>query len=209
MKTIVKLFVLATVAAVMLTGCAKPPTEELAATKAAIEDATKAGAPTYGPQELASVKDQLANAEKEIKVQEDKFFKNFDAAKAMLAKAKTDAETLKAAIPARKEAAKKEAIAAEADATAAIAQAKALLATAPRGKGTRADIMAFEADLKGIEDSLAEIKPLMDAENFFGARDKAKSITERAKAITTEIGAAIEKVKGAKKAGKAAPAKKK
>lgn len=202
MKTIVKLLVLAVVTVPMLTGCAKPPVEELAATKASIEGAVTAGAPTYGPQELASVKDQLAAAEKEIKVQEDKFFKNFDQSKAMLAKAKADADTLKAAIPARKEAAKKEAMAAEADATAAIAEAKALLATAPRGKGTRADIEAFEADLKGIEDSMAELKPLMDAENFFGARDKAKSITERAKAITGEIGAAIEKTKAAKKGGK-------
>lgn len=202
MKKMLKVLALVAVTAFMLTGCAKPPTEELAATKAAIEDATKAGAPVYGPQELQAVKDQLGNAEKEIKVQEEKFFKNFDAAKAMLAKAKTDAETLKAAIPARKEAAKKEAIAASEEAAKAIADAKALLATAPRGKGTKADIMAFEADLKGIEDSMAEIKPLMDSENFFGARDKSKAISDRAKAIATEIGAAIEKVKGAKKAAK-------
>lgn len=199
MKNILKFLVLAAVAIPLMTGCAKPPTEELAATKAAIEAAVTAEAPVYGPQELAAVKDQLGAAEKEIKVQEEKFFKNFDQAKAMLAKAKADADTLKAAIPARKEAAKKAAGEAEAAATAAIADAKALLATAPKGKGTRADIEALQADLKGVEDSMAEIKPLMDKEDFFGAADKAKAITARAQAVSEQVKAAIEKAKAGKK----------
>jgi predicted small lipoprotein YifL len=87
------LVVLASLALVAsLTACAKAPTEEINATKASVDAAVAEGAQQYTPEDYKMVTDGLAAANAEIKVQEEKFFKNFDKAKQMLAKTKADAD---------------------------------------------------------------------------------------------------------------------
>ncbi|TAL18318.1 DUF4398 domain-containing protein [bacterium] len=199
MKIALKSLVIAVAAVALLAGCAKPPTQELAAAKAAIDAGVAMQAPVYAPEELAKVKKDLAGAEAEIKVQEEKFWKNFDNAKAMIVKVTADAEAIKAAIPARKEAAKKAAIEAEAAAKVALEEAKALLAKAPKGKGTRADIEAFAADLKGVEDAMPQVAAKIAGEDFFGASDSANSLKAKAMSVSEQINAAIEKAKPAGK----------
>jgi hypothetical protein len=199
MKIALKSLVIAVAAVALLAGCAKPPTQELADAKATIDAGVAMQAPVYAPEELAKVKKDLAAAEAEIKVQDEKFWKNYDNAKAMLVKVKGDAEAIKAAIPARKEAAKKAAIEAEAAAKASLEEAKALLAKAPKGKGTRADIEAFAADLKGVEDALPQVAAKIASEDFFGASDNANSLKAKAMSVSEQINAAIEKAKPAGK----------
>ncbi|TLN23770.1 hypothetical protein FDZ71_02475 [bacterium] len=117
----------------------------------------------------------------------------------MLVKVKADAEAIKGVIPARKEAAKKAAIEAEAAAKAALEEAKALLAKAPKGKGTRADIEAFAADLKGVEDAMPGVATKIAGEDYFGATDDANNLKGKATAVSAQIQAAIEKAKPAGK----------
>lgn len=186
--------------AALLVGCAKPPTEEMNAAKAGMDAAVAAGADKYAKEGLKSINDAMAAAQDEIKKQEGKLFKNYDNAKAMIAKITTDATALKAEAIQKKEQAKQEANAAAAAATAAVAQAKALLAEAPTGKGTKADIDAMKADLAGIEGSVAEIGTLITSEEYFAATDKAKAISAKAADISAQVQAAIDKApKGKKK----------
>ncbi len=196
MKKMLKYIALGIAVSLVLAGCAKPPEAEKTAAQVSIDAAVAAGANVYGKDELQALNSLLAQAEDQIKSQEGKLFKKYDEAKATLAKAKADAESLTAEIPARKEEAKKNALAALEAAKAAVSEAKALLAKAPKGKGTKADIEAMTADLKGLEDSLPGVQGAITAEDFYGASDKAKAINDGAARVAEQVKAAIEKKTG-------------
>jgi len=186
--------------ATLLVGCAKPPTMEMDAAKVAMDGAVSAGAGTYAKDGLKNINDAWAAMQDEVKKQEGKLFKNYDNAKAMIAKISADAAALKTETEQKKEQAKMEANDASTAAAAAVAQAKALLAEAPTGKGTKADIEAMKADLAGIEGSLGEITTLITSEEYFAATDKAKAISAKAADISAQVQAAIDKApKGRRK----------
>jgi hypothetical protein len=194
MKGLTKNLVLVLAIAVVLTGC-KQPTQLIDDAKAAIEDVTKAGADKYAADDLKKLNTDLTAALDEVNAQDKKFLKKFGTAKEMLTKLKTDVDALKAALPAKIEAAKNAAIQLQSEAKAAIDEAKALLAKAPKGKGTAKDIEAMKAELTGAETAFAEIQTALDAQDYIGAADKAKSIKEKAAAVTSQVQAAIEKKK--------------
>jgi hypothetical protein len=198
MKTLVKVLVLGFIAAFVFTSCAKQPTQAMNDAKATIDAAVQEGADVYAKDELKKLNDDNQAALDEITAQSKKFFKKYGHAKEMLAKLKTDAEAVKALIPARKEEAQKNAMAAQDEAKKAVADAKALLEKAPKGKGTKADIEAMKADLQGLETSLTEVQTAIDGADYFGAKDKATVIKDKAMAVSDQINKAIEKVKGKK-----------
>ncbi len=191
---------------VMLAACAKQPTQEMDAAKAAVDSAIAAGGDKYAKEEVKGLNDELTAATDEIKVQDGKFFKNYDKAKEILAKVKANADTLTTEIPAKKEKAKTDAQAAIDAAKTAVNDAKALLAKAPRGKGTKADIEALKADVAGLEASIKEAEGLMGTEDYMAATDKANGVKDKAAEVSGQISQAIEKV-GKKPATKKAAEK--
>ncbi len=198
MKNTLKFLALSMVTIFLLVGCAKQPTEEISAAKASVDAVVAEGAQKFAAEDAKKLNDSMQAAQDEIKVQDGKTFKNYAKAKELLAKVKADAETLKAGLAAKKEEAKKNAAAAQEAAKASVAEAKALLAKAPKGKGSKADIEALKADLKGIEDSLAEVKSANDSEDYNAAIEKSNAIKDKAAAISDQIKKAMEKV-GTKK----------
>jgi len=196
MKHFTKFLVLGIFALSLFTSCAKQPTEQIDAVKAAIAAAQTEGADVYAPEDLKKLNDSMQAATDEITTQSKKFFKKYGPAKEMLAKVQADADALKATIPAKKEAAKNASIQAQTDAKTALDEAKALLDKAPKGKGTKADIEAMKADLAGLDMSFAEIQTAIDSQDYFGASGKAATIKEKAMAISDQVKAAMEKVKG-------------
>jgi hypothetical protein len=196
MKNLFKLIIIGMVSAFLLTGCAKPPTQEIADTKSTIEAVTNADTQTYAADELAKLNTDMTAALAEVKVQEDKFlFKKYDNAKTMLAAVKTDADNVKTIAAQRKEEAKNKAVAAQGEAAAAIEAAKALVAQAPTGKDTKAEIEMMKADLTGLDESLAALQQTIDAEKYTDAVDSANIIKEKAASISTEVQAALDKKK--------------
>jgi hypothetical protein len=198
MKKALKLMAVSMVLVFLFVGCAKPPTEEMNAAKAAIDAVVADGAMKFAAEDAKKLNDAMKAVQDEIKAQESKTFKDYDKAKQILAKVKADAGTLKTALPAKKEEAKKNATAAQDAAKAAVAEAKALLAKAPKGKGSKADIEALRADLKGIEDALAEVKTAFDGEDYMVAIEKSNAIKDKSAAISDQVKKAMEKV-GTKK----------
>jgi hypothetical protein len=186
----------------MLVGCSKPPAQEQETATASIKELAAAGADKYAPEDLKKLNDQIAAANDEIKVQEGKYFKSYDKAKEMLAKVKADAEAVKPTLAAKKEEAKKNATAAQEAAKSAVEEAKGLLAKAPAGKESRADLEAMKADVKGLDESLAEVQKMAAGEDYRGAMDKAKAISDKAAGVSGQVKQAMEKVAAAKK-GKA------
>jgi hypothetical protein len=195
MKYFTKFLVLGIFAISLFTSCAKQPTEQIEAVKAAIASVQAEGADVYAPEELKKLNDSMQAAMDEISTQSKKFFKKFGPAKEMLAGILTEAEAVKAGIPAKKEAAKNAAVLAQTEAKALLDEAKALLDKAPKGKGTKADIEAMKADLAGLDTSFAEIQTAIDGQDYFGASGKAATIKEKAMAISDQVKAAMEKVK--------------
>lgn len=195
MKNLLKVSVLGLLVVFLFTSCAKMPEQEMNDARAAIEATTKEGADIYAAEGLKKLKDDLSAATDEVATQSKKFFKNYGNSKKMLAKVKEDAEALKATIPGLKEKAKNDAIAVLNEAKAVLDEAKALVEKAPKGKGTRADIEAFKADLKGLDDLLSGTQQKIDGEDYFGASDTAKTIKEKAAGISDQIKKAMEKVK--------------
>ncbi|MBN2206885.1 MAG: hypothetical protein JW742_05730 [Candidatus Aminicenantes bacterium] len=196
MKGWMKSLALALTVAILFVSCAKQPTQEINNAQTAIEAVISEKGDIYAADELKKLNDDLQAANDEIAAQSKKFFKKYGTAKEMLAKLVTDAEAVKALIPARIEEAKNNALTAQNEAKAAVDEAKAFLEKAPKGKGTKADIEAMKADLAAAETALAEIQAAIDAEDFFGAGDKAVLIKDKAAAISEQVKAAIDKVKG-------------
>lgn len=198
MKNTLKLLALSMVTIFLLVGCAKLPTEEINAAKASVDAVVAEGAQKFAAEDAKKLNDSMQAAQDEIKVQDGKTFKDYAKAKELLAKVTADAEALKAGLAAKKEEAKKNAAVAQEAAKASVAEAKTLLAKAPKGKGSKADIEALKADLKGIEDSLAEIKSANDSEDYNAAIEKSNAIKDKAAVISDQIKKAMEKV-GTKK----------
>jgi tRNA U34 5-carboxymethylaminomethyl modifying GTPase MnmE/TrmE len=193
MKSLMRVLVFGLVVVFLFTSCAKKPTMQMDEAKAAVEAVTKDGE-AYAKDELKALNDSLTAATDAVNAQSKKLFKSYGNAKEMLAKVKTDAEALKPVIAQRKEEAKNNAVAEQANAKTAVEEAATLVAKAPKGKGTRADIEAFKADLKACEDTLVEVQQAIDAENYLGAIEKAKAVTEKAAGISDQIKKAMAKV---------------
>jgi len=199
MGNLFKLVIIGILSAFLVTGCAKAPTQEMTEAKAQVEASATTDAQTYAAEELAQLNSELKAAEEEVKVQDDKWFGNFDKAKEMLAAIKPAADNVSAVAATRKEEAKNAAIAAQSEALAAIEAAKALVAQAPTGKETKAEIEMIKMDIAGIEESLAGIQASIDQEKYSEATDSATVIKDKATSISNEVTAALEKVKSKKK----------
>jgi uncharacterized coiled-coil DUF342 family protein len=195
MKNVVKGLSLALIVVLAFTSCAKQPTQLMDQAKAAVQSVIDAKGGIYAKDELNKLQGELQAALDAVTAQAKKFFKKYGPAKEMLNKVVTDAESVKALIPGRVAEAKAAAETAENDAKTAVEQAKALLEKAPKGKGTKADIEAMKADLGGLETSMADVTTAMNAEDYFGAKDKADAIKQKADSITEQINAAIAKTK--------------
>lgn len=190
-KTILSLLIAAV--AFLVVGCATPPTKEMEAAKTALETVVAEGGQKYAIQEVNALNEDYAKALAEIKSQENEFLKDYKAAEALLKKVIEDATAAQQLIPGRKETAKKNAELALTATQAKIAETAALLAEAPQGKGSEMDIAALQQDLNGLNEALAEVTGMIQAENYLSVPDKVAQIQTKAGEIAAEIKAAIEK----------------
>lgn len=188
--------ILMVIAIIIMSGCEKPPQQEINDIKAHIKGIETQEGGIYAAEELRLLKEDLDMALDEVKTQDEKMFiRRYERSKEMLAKVKADAENLAIAVPKRREQVRNTALAAQEEAKTMIEETKVLLGMAPTGKGTQADIEAFKADLKGLEDSLGEIQQAIDAGKYFAAIDSAKVIREKTDSIAQQIRLALEKVR--------------
>ena len=194
----VRWIVLAFVLMAFVAGCGTKPQQEIDAATAAMNALISEGLGKYAPEDEKKLKDAMAAVNAELQVQEGKTFKNYDKTKQLLADLTKMVADMKAALPAKKEKAKQDAMAALEAAKAAVADAKKMLAKAPKGKGASADIEALRGDVKGAEDMLPEVQGLIEKEDYNAAMVKANAIKDKAAGVGDQVTKALEKVKGAK-----------
>ena len=190
----VSALILMVVAAVLLTGCQKPPDAEMQDAQQAIDKAKTGEAEKYAQNELAAATATMDQARTEIEAQKAKWMPNYDKAKELLNTAKTQADAAAEAAVSGKETAKNEATQAIADAKAMVDGAEAGLKSAPRGKGSKADLDMMQNDINGYRQSIADAENLMSSEDYMGARDKAKAAMDGAKGVQDSIVAAGGKI---------------
>ena len=194
MEKAIKVLLVSVATITLLAACSKAPVEEINMAKSSIDAVVGEGAEQYAPDELKVVNDQLEAAIAEIKVQDGKFFKNYDAIKLDLDQLKVDAEALKIKVAARKDELKNAAMTALTGAQTAVAEAKALLEVAPQGKGSLADIEAMKSDVAGLDIELEMVTPQIEAGDYILATEKAHAVAARAMTISNDIRTAQEKL---------------
>lgn len=184
---------------IAMTGCAKPPTEQLEAAAKAIETARVAGAPDYAKEDFIKLEQQFAAAKEELATQEKalSIFRSYVDADKLLKQVVTSGQQVEVLSAQRKEAAKQAALVMEKEAQQVVASARDLMGKAPRGK-EQAALEAIKQDLAGLETSLTAIHELIEKGDYVGAETQAKAIKEKGAEVSGEIQSAIEKTKGKK-----------
>lgn len=104
--------------AVVVAGCASPPSADIDAAKAAVEKAAATQAGQYAPDSLKAAQEALAALDAELKVQEGKWFGSYEKAATLAAAARAAGEKAAADAGAAKEKADAAAAAEKAEAAA-------------------------------------------------------------------------------------------
>lgn len=179
----------------MLTACAKPPTEQIEAAEKAVKEAQASGASTYVPEEYAKIEGTLAALKKEETDQEGKFalFRDYGKVEQLAATAKSEAERLKTEATKKKEEAKAAALQAQQVAQEAVKTTLDLVAKAPTGKD-RAALESIKADAEALKASLNQVQMAIDTADYPTAQTKAKAIHEKSNAVSQEIEAALARI---------------
>jgi hypothetical protein len=98
-----------------------------------------------------------------------------------------------------KQAAQKDAAAALESTRTAIQDAEKALSSAPKGKGTKADLDALNADIAAAKTGLGEAETAQNGEHYKDAKAKADAAREKAASVKAAIDQAVQAKKGAAK----------
>src|SRR5262245_6734394 len=178
---------LAAVAIVLAVGCAKPPQEDISAAQAEMDKARQAQAETWAANEVRAADEAMNAAQTEINAQNEKWFKNYDKAKELLASAKDSATKAAEAAVANKAQAKVDAEAAITAADTAVQSADAALKVAPMTKDSKADLELFKNDLTTLRSTLDAARASFGTEDYKKALESANSVKDQATSIATQL----------------------
>jgi len=182
-------------AILLVTGCAKPPTEQIEAAEKAVNEALQSGAATYTAEEYAKLEAALAALKKEVGDQDGRFalVRDYGKAEQLATTAIVDAERVKTEAINKKEEGKTAALQAQQVAQEAVNSTLDLVAKAPSGKD-RAALEAIKNDAEALKGLLNEVQNALDKEDYPAAQTQAKAIHEKSQAISAEIQQALAKV---------------
>jgi hypothetical protein len=181
--------------------CAKEPSDTVGAAKSSLEAARTAGAADYAPGALASAETAAAALDAELKAQSEKFAltRSYARASELAAAAKTAADNAANEAVAGKEQMKAEATTLIAGVRGTLDAAKKALASAPKGKGSATDLEAMNADVQGVESSLAAMDAAMASGHYKDAKVKAEAAKQTLDKILSDVAAATAAKKAAKR----------
>jgi hypothetical protein len=177
-----------------ITGCGKPPEQQMQSAEAAFDQADQAETETYAADAYQMAMDTL-NAAKAAKEEADsKFalFRSYGKSRELFVRAEALVKDAEASAQAEKARVQQEVSGMMTDVKAALDQAADALSKAPRGKGSKADI-----ELNAANVAYEEAKMDFEAGRYMAAKTKLQAIKNKAQSITDEIAKAV-----AKKAGK-------
>jgi len=179
----------------LLAGCAKEPTEQINAAKAALDNAKAIEADRYVPEEYTVVQDSLNSALAVIEQQNSKFAltRNYDKAKKALEDVVTMADQNHQNAITRKDETRTEVQQTLAEVKAALQESKYLIAEAPKGKEGRAALAEIQDELSVVESSMNEVTVLVNNGDYLTAQDKANAGLVKVQSLNDELKGAIAK----------------
>lgn len=182
----------------LVAACASVPQADIDAAKAAVEQATTAGAADYAEESYRAVQEAQTALDAELAAQADKFSltRSYGKATELATALKAAAEKAAADAATGRETAKNEAMTLIADAKTALTQAQEMLAKAPRGKGTEQDLAALKADLDGAATAITEAETAFATDNYKDALAKADAAKTTAGNVTAAVEQAIAARRG-------------
>ncbi len=188
-------------AAILIAGCSKAPTEQVAAAQQALEQARGAQADRYAADELSKAQAAFSQATDQIATQDKAFFltRNYDEANRLLTEAVGELETAQKTAVGNKEKVKQEVESLTTETEAAIENAKAMLEKAPRGKDSRAELEAMKGDLDATSTALTEARAMYEKGDYLGAKASLTQSMQKAGEVTSNVELAMQKVKGARR----------
>jgi hypothetical protein len=179
----------------LVSGCARPPAEQIEAAERAVKEAQQGGAATYAAEEYAKLDGNLAALKKEVADQDGKFalFRDYGKAEQLAASAKAEGERVKTEAAKKKEEAKAAALQAQQVAQEVVRSTLDLIAKAPVGKD-RAALGAIKAEAEALNALLSQVQTALDKEDYPTAQTQAKAIHEKSQAVSLEIEQALAKI---------------
>ena len=165
-----------------LTGCAKPPQEEIDAAVAAVEAARQdMDVTTYAPDALIAAEDRLTEMQAELAIQEKKsgFTRNYALVAGLAAGAKAAGETALTMADEAKRQAGIEATALIEAATTALTGIESKAAAARRLRGIKLDTTSINASIAEARLMLEQASADLEALSYASSRAKAAAVQDR------------------------------
>lgn len=183
-----------------LSGCAKPPEQEITGARAELQAAEEAAAETWASTEWTAAQTAMNAVEEELATQDGKMgiSRSYEHTLELLADAKAKAESAQAAAVANQEAARKEAqsaVDAETSSLAAAQAAAQALTECPRKpKGFDADMAIVAGNLEALQGEQSALSTYLEAENYSSATQEANDLSAEIAVVLADLQAVQEKI---------------
>lgn len=165
----------------VIASCAKPPEQEMAAAKAAVDSAKSVEADRYAPDLFNQAKTKLNAGLSEVTN------KNYEEAAKMLVDAKNTAKQAADAVPGKKEEMKAQTESLLEQIPAAVDNARKAWRKAPRGKGTRETLQMIKDEISAQEAAVDQVKQTLESGDMLTAKQQAQAIIDKLASITQEL----------------------
>lgn len=180
----------------VVVACAKPPTQELDAAKAALDAAKAAEAEVYAPDTYRSASNTLNEANAKVEQ------KDYEGAKASAIQAKEVADRAKSEADTNKRQTRDEAQAVINRVAPGLTDARTSLGNAPRGKGADEDLDQLNADLGQAESNLSDARGSLNSGKYKDALSQARSSESKLSPIQSSVQMANQKIEAWKEQNK-------
>ncbi len=190
-KLVINGAVVLALGAMLISGCAKPPTEKVDALKAEVTALTDQGAQQFAATEFDALNTKMAELDNLMTS------KKYKDASALVDSLTTQVAAVKSAVETNGQ---QMATAEVASANEEVAKLKALVASSQKVLG--ADAQKYTDQVTALESQAAGLQAQVDNKEYLAAFNAAKSIKDQAAAATAEITAKAEAAPAAKGAKK-------
>lgn len=187
MKTKISAVLLITAVAMIMTGCAKYPENEVKNAQNAVENARSAGAEMYVKDQFNALQDSLNNVLLGLEQQKSKWFPNYEESLAHLTSINAMAESVVTKTELRKSEIRDEIQNTLVQIQNLLAENNQLIANAPKGKEGTEALNQIKEELSVVQTAVDEAGKMLESGDLLATQDKVNSAHQKATAINAEL----------------------
>ena len=187
MKTKISAVLLITAVAMIMTGCAKYPENEVKNAQNAVENARSAGAEMYVKDQFNALQDSLNNVLLGLEQQKSKWLPNYEESLAHLTSINAMAESVVTKTELRKSEIRDEIQNTLVQIQNLLAENNQLIASAPKGKEGTEALNQIKEELSVVQTAVDEAGKMLESGDLLATQDKVNSAHQKATAINAEL----------------------